>query len=51
MYTVCEEKFKQEPFKTLLMRTGESILIEKIPGAILILEFVMGLEKIILEKI
>lgn len=28
MYAVCEEKFKQEPFKTLLMRTGESILIE-----------------------
>ena len=29
MYAVCEEKFKQEPFKTLLMRTGESILIEE----------------------
>ena len=51
MYAVCEEKFKQEPFKTLLMRTGESILIEENTWEILILEFVMGLEKIILEKI
>ena len=28
MYNVCEEKFKQEPFKTLLKRTGESFLVE-----------------------